>query len=171
MNSTEESISFRSTFGVRRSKLIDPRLHLLPHHHVTRAFCARDGDGDHRFAVKSRECAAFGDRVGDDAEIVKADFAARGQADHCCGQARDCVAAGKRPNRFVAAADAGAAAGDVDDRAAQAMTDIERGQPHGFQSLRIERDQNLALDAADALDLRHAVHALQGADDDVVDVI
>ena len=45
------------------------------------------------------------------------------------------------------------------------------GQAGGLQPVGIERHENLALDTADALDLRDAAHALQRALDDVVDEI
>ena len=40
-----------------------------------------------------------------------------------------------------------------------------------MQAVGIERDQNLALDTADALDLGHVAHALQRAFDDVIDEV
>jgi hypothetical protein len=46
---------------------------------------------------------------------------------------------------------------------------IARGDAVGEQALRVERDADLAVDAADALDLRYALHALQGAHNGIVD--
>ena len=64
------------------------------------------------------------------------------------------LGAGQRPDRLVVLADFGAAAGEIDIGAAQALADIDRGQARGLQPVRIERHQDFALDAADALDLR-----------------
>src|SRR5216683_471870 len=64
-----------------------------------------------------------------------------------------------------------AAAGQIDIGAAQALADIDGGEPRGLQPVGIERHQNLALDTADTLDLGDVAHALQRALDDVVDEI
>ena len=79
------------------------------------------------------------------------------------------LGAGERADRLVVPADFGAAAGEVDVGAAQAAADVERGQADRLQPVGIERHENLALDAADALDLGDAAHALQRALDHVVD--
>ncbi len=63
------------------------------------------------------------------------------------------LAPGERTDRLVASADLGAAAGEVDIGAAQALADIDGRQADRLQPVGIERDQDLALDAADAFDL------------------
>src|SRR6202043_2280622 len=55
--------------------------------------------------------------------------------------------------------------------AAQALADIDGGEPRGLQPVGVERYKNLALDTADTLDLGDVAHALQRALDDVVDEI
>jgi len=71
------------------------------------------------------------------------------------------LGAGERPDRLVVLADLGPAAGKIDIGAAQALADIDGGQPRGLQSVRIKRDEDFALDTADALHLGDAAHALQ----------
>ncbi len=93
------------------------------------------------------------------------------QRDHGSGELVERLRAGERPDRLVVPADLGAAAGEVDIGAAQPLADVDRGQAGRLQPVGVERHQNLALDAADALDLGDAAHALQRALDDVVDEI
>ena len=93
------------------------------------------------------------------------------QRDHGAGEFVQRLGAGQRADRLVVLADFGAAAGEVDIGAAQDLADIDGGQARGLQPVGIERDQNFALDTADALDLGDAAHALQRALDDVVDEI
>src|SRR5207249_2819169 len=78
---------------------------------------------------------------------------------------------GQRPDRLIVLADLGAAAGKVDIGAAQALADVDGGQPRGLQPVGVERYQDFALDAADTLDLGDVAHALQRAFDDIVDKI
>src|SRR5437868_2222572 len=99
------------------------------------------------------------------------DFAAAEQRDHGAGEIVQRLGAGKGADRLVVLADFGAAAGEVDIGAAQALADIDGSQPRGLQPVGIERDQDFALDTANTLDLGDAAHALQRAFDDVVDEI
>ena len=91
------------------------------------------------------------------------------QRDHGGGQVLHGLLAGERADRLLAPADLAAAAGQVDVGGAQLPVDVAGGDAEGEQPVGIERDADLAVDAADALDLRHALHALQGAHDRVVD--
>ena len=68
--------------------------------------------------------------------------------------------AGERADRLLAAGDLAAPAGEVDVGGAQLPVDVAGGDAEGQQPVRIERDADLALDAADALDLRDALDAL-----------
>ena len=124
---------------------------------------------DDGLAVEAGEGPAVGDGVGDGAEIVAGGLRRQRQADHGPGEFVERLGAGQRPDRLVVAADFGAAAGEVDIGAAQPLADVGRGQAGRLQPVGIERHQDFALDAADALDLGDAAHALQRALDDVVD--
>ena len=157
--------------GVGDLQRIDALLHGGRDHHVAGALGALDAERHHRLAVEAGEGAAVGDGVGDGAEIVQPDLAAAEQRDHGAREIVQRLGAGEGADRLVVLADLGAAAGEVDIGAAQALADIDGGQPRGLQPVGIERDQDLALDTADALDLGDAAHALQRALDDVVDEI
>ncbi len=162
---------FQVDIGIGRLQRVDPLLHRRRNHHVAGALRALDAERHHRLAVEAGEGAAVGDGVGDGAEIVQPHFAAAEQRDHGSRQIVQRLGAGQGADRLVVLADLGAAAGEVDIGAAQALADIDGGQPRGLQPVGIERDQDLALDTADALDLGDAAHALQRAFDDVVDEI
>ncbi len=157
--------------GIGGLERVDALLHGLGHLHVAGALGALDAERDDRLAVEAGEGAAVRDGVGDGTEIVEPDLAAAEQRDHGAGEIAQRLGAGERADRLVVLADLGAAAGDVDIGAAQALADIDRGQAHCLQTVRIERDEDFALDAADALDLGDAAHALQRALDHVVDEI
>src|SRR5262249_15610475 len=83
---------------------------------------------------------------GSGAEIVEAAGAAHGRREGGGGEAGQRLGAGEGADRLVASADLGASAGEVDDGAAQAAADVERGQPHGLQPVGIEADADLAVD-------------------------
>jgi len=140
-------------------------------HHVAGALRALDAERDHRLAVEAGEGAAVRDGVGDGAEVVETHLAAAEQRDHGAGEIVQRLGAGQRPDRLIVLADFGAAAGQVDIGAAQALADIDGGEACGLQPVGIERDQDFALDTADTLDLGNAAHALKCAFDDVVDEI
>ena len=162
---------FQVDVGIGDLQRVDALLHGGGDHHVAGALGALDAERHHRLAVEAGEGAAVGDGVGDGAEIVEPHLAAAEQRDHGAGELVQRLGAGQRADRLVVLADLGAAAGEVDIGAAQALADIDGGQPCGLQPVGIERDQNLALDTADALDLGDAAHALQRAFDDVVDEV
>jgi hypothetical protein len=93
---------------------------------------------------------------------VATDLPAHGKADHRAGEVVERLGSRQGPNRLVPAADFGAAAREVDICAAQQLADVRRGQADRLQPVGIERHQDLALDAADALDLGDAAHSLEG---------
>ena len=157
--------------GIGDLQRFDPLLHGGGNHHVAGALGALDAERHHRLAVEAGKGPAIGDGVGDGAEIVEPHLAAAEQRDHGAGEFVQRLGAGERADRLVVLADFGAAAGEVDIGAAQDLADIDGREPRGLQPVGIERDQDLALDTADTLDLRHAAHALQRALDDVVDEI
>jgi hypothetical protein len=157
--------------GIGGLERVDALLNGLGHLHVAGALGTLDAERDDRLAVEAGEGAAIGDGVGDGAEIVEPDLAAAEQRNHGAGKVTQRLGARERADRLVVLADLGAAAGNVDIGAAQALADIDGGQAHGLQAVRVERDQDLALDAADAFDLGNAADALQRALDHVVDEI
>ena len=157
--------------GIGHLERVDPLLHEARHHHVARTLGALDAERHHRLAVEAGKGAAVGDGVGDGTEIVEPNFAAGEQRDHGPGELVERLGAGQRADRLIVLADLGAAAGEVDIGAAQALADIDGGEAGGLQPVGIERDQDFALDTADTLDLGDAAHPLQGAFDDVVDEV
>jgi len=86
---------FQIDVGVGDLERIDALLHRGGDHHVAGALGALDAERDHRLAVEAGEGAAIGDGVGDGAEIVEPDFAAREQRDHGAGEFRS--ASWRRP--------------------------------------------------------------------------
>jgi len=56
--------------------------------------------------------------------------------------------------------DLGPAAGKIDIVPRRLWLTLNGGQPRGLQSVRIKRDEDFALDTADALHLGDAAHAL-----------
>ena len=146
--------------GVGRLDLVDALLHRGGDDDVARALGAPDPEGDDGLAVEAGEGPWRGDGIGHDAEIFQADLAAHRQADHHSGQLVEGLGAREGPDRLVAAADFGAAAGDVDIGAAQQLADIGRRQADRLQPVGIERHQDFAVDAADALHRGDAAHAL-----------
>ena len=157
--------------GIGDFQRVDALLHGCCDHHVAGALGALDAERHHRLAVEARKGAAIGDGVGDGTEIVEPHLAAAKQRNHRSREIIERLGAGQRPDRLIVLADLGAAAGEVDIGAAQALADIDGGQPRGLQPVGVERDENLALDTADALDLGDAPHTLQCAFDDVVDEV
>ena len=93
----------------------------------------------------------------------------RGSDDRGGGEVFHRLLAGQRADRLLAPADLAAAAGQVDVGGPELPVDVAGGDAEGEQPVGIERDADLALDAAEALDLRDALHALQRAHHGVVD--
>ena len=157
--------------GVCDLQRVDAFLHGGRDHDVAGALRPFDAERHHRFAVEAGKGPAVGDGVGDGSEIVETYFAAGRQADHGTGKFVERLGAGERPDRLVVLSDFGAAAGKIDIGAAQPAADIDGGKARCLQAVRIERNQDLALDTADAFDLGDVAHALQRTLDDVVDEV
>src|SRR6478609_2181520 len=87
------------------------------------------------------------------------------------GSATVSVTTPRSSRRTVAPADLGAAAGNIDVGAAQAAADIDCGQADCLHAIGIERDEDFAIDAADALDPANAANALQAALHHLVDKV
>ncbi len=102
-------------------------------------------------------------------EFVEPHLAAAGQRDRQRREIGDAVRAGERADRLLLAGDLAAAAAEIDVVGADLLVDRRGGDAEREQLLRIERDADLAVDAAEALHLADAVDALQVARDRVVD--
>ena len=155
--------------GVRLLQLVDLLRHVGGDHGVARARGARDGKRHHRRAVERGEGARLGVGIRDRAELIEAHLAAPRQRDHGGGEVGQGLLAGQRADRLLAPADVAAAAGQVDMGGPELAVHVAGGDAVGEQPVGIERDAHLAVDAADALDLRDALHALQHAHHGVVD--
>ncbi len=77
--------------------------------------------------------------------------------------------AGEGANRLLLAGDLAAAAAEIDVVGPHLFVDRRRGDAERQQLLRIERDANLALDAAEALHFADPADALQVARHQIVD--
>ncbi len=147
--------------GVSLLDLVDFLLHRGGDDDVALALGAPDPERDDGLAVEPGEGPRRGDGIGHDAEILEPDLAAHRQADHQSGKLVEGLGPGQRPDRLVAAADLGEAAGDVDIGTTQPLADVGRGQAHRLEPVGVERHQDFAVDAADALHLGDAAHALK----------
>ena len=100
---------------------------------------------------------------------VEADLRPR-QRDHGGGEVFHRLLAGQRADSLVRARRSRAAAGQVDVGRSELAVDVARRDAESQQPVGIERDADLALSAADTpVDLRRRLHALQRADDGIVD--
>ena len=133
--------------------------------HVARALGAGDAEGDDRLVEEPGEGARLGRAVDDRPEFVEPHLASAGQRDRQRREIGDAARAGERADRLLLAGDLAAAAAEIDIVGAHLLVDRRRGDAERQQLLRIERDADLAVDAAEALDLADAVHALQFARD------
>src|SRR5262249_11353740 len=155
--------------GVGQLELLDLSGNITGNHHVAGTLGARDGEGDHGTAVECGEGALLGRGVSDRSEFVQAHLAAARQDDAGGGKVGDGLLAGERANGLLAPGDLAAAAGQIDVGGSQLLVDVAGGDAEREQPVGIERDADLAVDAADALDLRYAFHSLQGAHHHIVD--
>ncbi len=156
--------------GVRLLQLRDLLGDVGGDHRVARALGARDGEGDHRRAVERGERARLGGGVRD------ACRAGRGAP---CGPRGSVIMVAARSSTVCLPASVRIACSRPPIsprpparstlRRPQLPVHVAGGDAEGEQPVGIERDADLAVDAADALDLRHALHALQRAHDRVVD--
>ena len=105
----------------------------------------------------------------DRAELVEAHLAPARQRDRRCREVRDRCGAGERADRLLLARDLAAPAGEIDVVGPQLLVDRRRGDAERQQPVGIERDADLAVDAADARHCADALHALQRARHGVVD--
>ena len=86
--------------------------------------------------------------------------AAVGQADRVIAQRLRVGDGADGADHLLAAVEFGLAAGALDLDARELLRDVAGGHAEGLQRVGIEVDADLAVDAADALDLRHAGHAV-----------
>ena len=103
------------------------------------------------------------------AEFVEPDLAPARQRDRQRREIVELARAGERADRLLLARDLAASAAEIDVVGAHLLVDGRRGDAERQQLLRIERDADFAIDAAEALDLADAADALQIARDRIVD--
>ena len=132
---------------------------------VARALGARDAERHDRLVEQAREGARLGGAVGHRRQFVEPHAAVAGQRNRRRGEVGDGARAGQRADRLFLAGEFGAAAAEVDIVGAQLRVDLRRGDAERQQLVGVERDADLAVDAAEALDLADALHALQLARD------
>ncbi len=137
--------------------------------HVARAFGAGHAEGDDRLVEQAGEGARFGRAVGDRPKLVEADPAPARQSDRQRRQIFQLSRASQRADRLFLAGKLAPAAANIDIVGPHLLVDGRRGDAKRQELLRIERDADLAIDAAEALDLADAMDALQVARDRVVD--
>ena len=154
---------------MRRLDGLEPLLDQLIDRHVARALGAGHGEGDDRLVEQAGEGARLGRAVGDGREFVEPDLAPARQSDRQRGEIVKLSRARERADRLLLAGDLAAAAAEIDVVGAHLLVDGRRGDAEREQLLRIERDADLAIDAAEPLDLADATDALQVARDRVVD--
>ena len=155
--------------GMRGLDLREPRRDHLVDGDVARALGARHAEGDDRLVKQPRKSARLGGAVGDRAEFVEPDLAPARQRDRQRGEIGDRTGAGERADRLLLARDLAAAAAEIDVVGAHLLVDGRGGDAEREQFFGIERDADLAIDAAEALDLADASNALQVTRDRVVD--
>ena len=137
--------------------------------HVACALGAGHAEGDDRLVEQAGEGARFGRAVGDGPELVEADPAPAWQSDRQRGQIFELSRASQRADRLFLAGELAPAAAEIDIVGPHLLVDGRRGDAESKQPLRIERDADLPIDPAEALDLADAMNALQVACDRVVD--
>ena len=149
---------------------VDARADEGGHGDVAGALGAVDREGDDRaVAVEAGELSGLLEGVRDLAQLAQAGFAAAGEDDAGVGEAGDAVGTGQGADGLLLAAQLGAATGEVDVGGGDLAVDVAGGDAEGGEAVGVQRHADLAGDAADALDLAHAAHALQVAHHDVVD--
>ena len=154
---------------MRGGDFLQPLLDQSVDGHVARALGAGHAEGDDRLVEQAGEGARLGRAVGDGRELVEPDPAPARQRDRQRGQIFQLSRARERADRLLLAGKLAAAAAEIDIVGPHLLVDGRRGDAEREQLLRIERDADLAIDAAEALDLADAMDALQVARDRVVD--
>ena len=137
--------------------------------HVACALGAGDAEGDDRLVEQAGEGARLGRAVGDGRELVEPDLAPAGERDRQRREIGDASRSRKGADRLFLAGDFAPSAAEIDVVGAHLLVDGRRGDAERKQLLGIERDPDLAVDAAEPLHLADAVDALQIAGDRIVD--
>ena len=148
---------------------LEPLLDQLIDGHVAGALGAGDAEGDDRLVEQARERARLGRAVDHRPEFVEPDLAPARQRDRQRGEIGDAARSGQRADRLFLARDLAASAAEIDVVGAHLLVDGRRGDAERQQLFRIERDADLAVDAAEALHFADAADALQIAGDRIVD--
>ena len=155
--------------GMRCLQLGDRRLDAPVDVDVALALAAEDAERHDGLVVDAGEGLRLLPGVGDGGDLRQRDAAAAAQRDFQLLQVGERLGAAQRADRLVAAAEIGAAAGQVDIGRAQRAVDVAGGDAERVQPVGVELDLDLARHAAIAVDAGDALQALQLADDGVVD--
>ncbi len=150
-------------FRVRRLDLRQSLGDPLVDGDVACALGAGDAEADDRLVEQAGEGARLGRAVDDRSELVEAHLAAAGERDRQRREVGDAAGAGERADRLLLAGDLAAAAAEIDVVGADLLVHRRGGHAEREQLLRIERDADLPVDAAEALHLADAADALQVA--------
>ena len=118
---------------------------------VARALGARDPEGDDRLVEQPREGARLRGAVGDRSPVRRAAPCVRLAARSAVRRDRRRARAGERADRLFLAGDLAASAAEVDIVGAHLRVDRRGGDAEREQLLGVERDADLAVDAAEAL--------------------
>ena len=136
---------------MRGLQLVDCGLDRVGDLDVARALGAGDAEGDHRLRRRARAKV----RGSAQASVTVPSsstphLAAARQRDRRGGsRSASVLAPAERADRLLAAADLAAAAGEIDVGGAQLPVDVAGGDAERVQPVGIERDADLAVDAAE----------------------
>ena len=137
--------------------------------HVARALGAGHAEGDDRLVEQASEGARFRRAVDYCPELVESHLATARKRDRQRREIGDAARAGERADRLLLAGNLAAAAAEIDVVGPHLLVDRRGGDAERQQLLRIERDADFSVDAAEALHFADAVDALQVARHRVVD--
>ena len=149
--------------------VLKPLLDQLIDCHVARTLGAGDAESDDRLVEQAGEGARLGRAVGHRPELVEPDLAPARQSDRQRREIFELSRARERADRLLLARELAAPAAEIDVVGAHLLVDGRRGDAQRQQLLGVERDPDLAVDAAEPLDLADAADALQIARDRIVD--
>ncbi len=168
--------------GDRRGDLVDldvrivllqlgnNRTHAFGHGDFGGAARPLDVEADDLFAIIAGAGARLGPGVGYRAEIAQQHRLAGRQSDAHVFETLHRIGGADGADVLLLAAGIEAAARHVDEIVAQGVGDVRRRSPLPRQLGRIELDADFPIDAAVAVQLRHALHRQDALGDIVVDV-
>ena len=130
---------------------------------------AGDAEGHHRLAIGLAHAGDLAIAVRNPGEVAELDRAAIAQRNIGLRKFVSCFGIAQHADRLARSGDFGAATGGIDIELAQLGVDLAGGNPERLHPRRIERDRDLAIDAAAAVDRSHAGHVEQPLGHRVID--